>query len=259
MEQLWIYNQAREVPAEAQRRIEAGRLKGMTDINPMWRFKKLTELFGPCGIGWKYIIRNQKIETAGNGEIACFVDIDLYYKWEDQWSEAIPGTGGSMFVAQERNGLHTSDECFKMALTDAISVACKALGFGADVYWEKNKTKYSPQQKEREKYRCKKCGKEIKDIRKKDGTIVPAKESYEKCGRLCIKCYQEANKKPEPENLVEKLNDLLIQFAEAKETDPGKALTVVMKACEVKSLDSAGEEGFRKMIQWTEDCLKQGE
>ena len=108
-------------------------------------------------------------------------------------------------------------------------------------------------------YHCEKCGKEIKDIRKKDGTIVPAKESYEKCGRLCIKCYQEANKKSEPENLVAKLNDLLIRFSEAKETDPGKALMVVMKACEVKSLDSAGEEGFRKMIQWTEDCLKQGE
>ncbi|HCC35130.1 MAG TPA: hypothetical protein DEQ02_05645 [Ruminococcaceae bacterium] len=36
-----------------------------------------------------------------------------------------------------------SDECFKMALTDAISVSCKALGFGADVYWDKDRTKYS--------------------------------------------------------------------------------------------------------------------
>ena len=30
-----------------------------------------------------------------------------------------------------------------MALTDAISVACKALGMGADVYWEKDNTKYN--------------------------------------------------------------------------------------------------------------------
>jgi hypothetical protein len=29
-----------------------------------------------------------------------------------------------------------------MALTDAISVACKALGMGADVYFEKDRTKY---------------------------------------------------------------------------------------------------------------------
>ena len=48
-----------------------------------------------------------------------------------------------MFVAKERNGLYTSDECYKMALTDAISVACKALGFGADVYWQADRTKYT--------------------------------------------------------------------------------------------------------------------
>jgi hypothetical protein len=29
-----------------------------------------------------------------------------------------------------------------MALTDAISVACKALGMGADVYFEKDRTKW---------------------------------------------------------------------------------------------------------------------
>ena len=46
----------------------------------------------------------------------------------------MPGNGGSMLVENERPG-RTSDECYKMALTDAISVACKALGVGADVYW----------------------------------------------------------------------------------------------------------------------------
>jgi len=40
--------------------------------------------------------------------------------------------------------MYLSDECFKMALTDAISVAAKALGIGADVYFEKDKTKYDP-------------------------------------------------------------------------------------------------------------------
>ncbi len=54
----------------------------------------------------------------------------------------IQGTGGSMFVELQRNGAYVSDECFKMAITDAISVACKQLGIGADVYWEKDQTKY---------------------------------------------------------------------------------------------------------------------
>lgn len=58
----------------------------------------------------------------------------------------ISGTGGSSFVALEKSGLKMSDECFKMATTDAISVACKQLGFGADVYWNKDKTKYDNQE-----------------------------------------------------------------------------------------------------------------
>ena len=32
-----IYEQGRTVPAEALKKIEAGRLKGFSDINPMWR------------------------------------------------------------------------------------------------------------------------------------------------------------------------------------------------------------------------------
>lgn len=143
MDNLEIYDKSREVPPEALRTIGAGRLKGKSDINPMWRLKKLTEIFGPCGIGWKYTIKREWLEAGAKGEIAAFVDIDLYYKWNGEWSEPIPGTGGSAFVTNETKGLYTSDECFKMALTDAISVSCKALGFAADVYWDKDKTKYS--------------------------------------------------------------------------------------------------------------------
>ena len=148
---LKIYNEAREVPKEAQKTIKGGRLSGMTDINPMWRIKKLTELFGPCGFGWKYEITDKRLEEGANNEIAAFVDINLYIKQDGEWGEAIQGTGGSTFVADERKGLHTSDECFKMALTDAISIACKALGFGADVYWDKDTTKYSKKKTSKKK------------------------------------------------------------------------------------------------------------
>ena len=47
-----LYNLFRECPKEAQKPIVAGRLKGKTDINPMWRLKMLTDAFGPCGFGW---------------------------------------------------------------------------------------------------------------------------------------------------------------------------------------------------------------
>ena len=143
MENLGIYEAVRKVPDSALKTISSGRLKGMSDINPMWRIKKLTEQFGPCGIGWCYDITRQWMEQGAEGQIAAFCDILLYYKAGEDWSKGIPGTGGSLFVAKESKGLHTSDECYKMALTDAISVAAKALGIGADVYWNKDSTKYT--------------------------------------------------------------------------------------------------------------------
>ena len=139
MEKLEIYNKLKTVPETAKKSITGGRLKGMTDIKPMWRIEKLTETFGPCGIGWKAPIKSKQIIDGANGEKIAIVDIELYIKFEDKWSEAIDGTGGSSFVANEKNGLYTSDECFKMAYTDAISVACKSLGMGADVYWGDSK------------------------------------------------------------------------------------------------------------------------
>ncbi len=143
MENMEIYNKVRAVPAEAKKTISAGRLKGFTDINPMWRIKKLTEIFGPCGIGWWYVIVDKHFECGYENEICCFVEILLYYKTDTgEVSKGIPGTGGSSFVTKETKGVYTSDECVKMALTDALSVAAKSLGIGADVYFEKDRSKY---------------------------------------------------------------------------------------------------------------------
>ncbi len=145
MENMKLYEMGRSVPDNAKKSIGAGRLKGMTDINPMWRIKKLTEMFGACGIGWWYdIIHKEIVHDDYSKQKAAFVDIKLYYVDPESGvaSKGIYGTGGASFVAQEKNGAYMSDECFKMALTDAISVAAKALGIGADVYFDKDRTKY---------------------------------------------------------------------------------------------------------------------
>lgn len=142
MENLDLYEKVRVVPDNAKKPITGGRLNGMTDINPMWRIKTLTEQFGVCGIGWKPEIVRTWLDNGANGEISANVEIKLYVKVDGQWSDPIPGVGGSMLVSKEKSGLYTDDECYKKAYTDALSVACKALGIGADVYFEKDSTKY---------------------------------------------------------------------------------------------------------------------
>lgn len=149
MDNLYYYNQGRVVPETAKKPIQGGRMNGKTDINPMWRIKKLTEMFGPCGTGWYYRSVREWTEPYDKS-VAAFVKIELFVKVNGEWSMPIQGTGGSMFVDIQKGGAYVSDECFKMATTDAISVACKQLGIGADVYWDKDKTKYDPKSQQNE-------------------------------------------------------------------------------------------------------------
>lgn len=148
MDNLSIYNKVRAVPAEAQKSFSNGSFTG-TDINPMWRIKKLTETFGPAGIGW-YTEVLEHWEEAIGGEVMTHVAINLYIKHDGEWSKPIYGVGGnkSLQVFPTKNDqpakVKVSDEGYKMAYTDAISVAAKALGIGADIYWQNDPTKYNP-------------------------------------------------------------------------------------------------------------------
>lgn len=114
------------------KRISGGNLNGKSDINPVWRFQALTEAFGPCGFGWK-ILEKEHWTNEAAGEIGAFVKVELYINIGGTWSEPIEGVGGSKLCGKGR-GDGLNDEAWKMATTDAVSVACKSLGIAADVY-----------------------------------------------------------------------------------------------------------------------------
>lgn len=194
MDNLKIYEAAREVPENAKKKIGGGRLKGMTDINPMWRIKKLTELFGPAGVGWYFEILDLWILDGSDGNKTANAKINLYVKDGDEWSKPIAGVGGGAFVSKESGGMYTNDECYKMALTDALSVSCKALGIGADVYWAADNTKYNDTKKPsfqkvedelpfpESKVVCCECGKEVSP---KMAKMCEEKYGYIACSENC--------------------------------------------------------------------------
>ena len=221
MDNLKYYNMGRAVPQEAQKAFNNGRFSG-TDINPMWRIKMLTEMFGPAGIGWYVDNVVERSEEHGDTTISI-VTLNLYVKVDGEWSKPIYGTGGNTLL---RKGV-ASDEGYKMAYTDALSVACKALGIGADIWFANDRTKYTagndtaepkpapaakkepvapppgspeyeaPKAKEPEKFECLRCGKVLKPISRKDGSKVSVRQwagftekHYGQC--LCYSCTNQA-------------------------------------------------------------------
>ena len=143
---LHIYRQVQTVPKESLKPFTTSYGKELTEINAMWRIMKLTELFGPAGEGWYTEVTRQEKVAVPNGEVMVFVDLNLYLKdtKTGKWSKPIRGTGGNRLVRRNDNGtFYCDDEAYKMAYTDALGVACKSLGFGADIYSGKFDSKYT--------------------------------------------------------------------------------------------------------------------
>lgn len=139
-----IYEKLARPPKEALRQIEAGKLKGKTDINPQWRYKAMTEQFGLVGCGWKYEVQKLWVEAGAGSEKLAFAQVAVFVKDGDTWSEPIVGIGGSKLVQLEKGAAVSNDEGYKMAVTDAFSTALKMLGVAADIYagrWDGSKYK----------------------------------------------------------------------------------------------------------------------
>jgi hypothetical protein len=138
---LRIYRQVSTTPLEARKKIGGGKLSGYTDINPMWRIKKLTEVYGPVGLGW-YLeeLGTEYVEgPTQKPEKAVIVTLALYVKQDGEWSKPIIGKGGNTVVQSDKNGLWVNDEAHKSAFTDAIGSCVKLLGFSADIYFERDR------------------------------------------------------------------------------------------------------------------------
>ena len=136
MNNLRFFEKMGKVPKEFLSKIPKGPMAGKSSIDSQWRLKKMTEVFGPCGSGWKYEIVRVWTEPGPGETVACFCQINLYWREDPQgpWSDPIPGIGGNQLIQKFSRGLNLNDEGYKMALTDALSVAGKALGVASLIY-----------------------------------------------------------------------------------------------------------------------------
>jgi hypothetical protein len=109
----------------------AGGFKG-TATKPIYHEKRMTEHFGPCGIGWGMSKPEFQLVTAEN-ETLVYCTVALWYVDGEQIGEVF-GVGGDKVVAQQKRGPFVSDEAFKAAFTDALGNAMKHLGVSADIH-----------------------------------------------------------------------------------------------------------------------------
>ncbi len=117
-------------PAHTKPFKRAGGFSG-TAIKPIWTIKRLTELFGPVGVGWGFAKPEFQLVPAGS-ELLVFCTVEA---WHGDRANTIYGVGGDKAIVVYGNTPpRADDEAFKKAFTDALGNAFKFVGVGADVH-----------------------------------------------------------------------------------------------------------------------------
>lgn len=148
---LELWNESRFIdPAFTKKFTRRGGFAG-TSINSTYAIKRATEVFGPVGLGWGWIVTEDRYKDGPNlltsegvvigHECVHVIRIRLWYKWKDQKGE-IEHFGQTMFIEKTSSGLKTDEEHAKKSLTDAITKALSCIGIGAEIHlgmWDDNK------------------------------------------------------------------------------------------------------------------------
>ena len=185
---MHIWNQVCETDPDFTK--EVGFRGGFTSIDPQYQLQRMTETFGPCGMGWGYEAEDSTIRL-DDENIITKVTVRVW--WRDRDGEVRflgPVTTTAMLVDGGRVDL---DAC-KKATTDALTKSYSRLGVNADVFLGQFDDPEYVEQLHR-----KKAGPATADQLKEIKAIAKAKEDGDWLEKVCkflkIKSIKEVDAK----------------------------------------------------------------
>lgn len=130
-ENLTHWNNLKTTDPRYTKKVEFGRK--FTSINSQWQLQRMTEEFGPIGLGWGYNVAHS-IERITDDYVLAVADVAVW--WDDGGNARIygPVRGMSPIVEKGKSGLHFDDDAGKKAMTDALTKGLSHLGLSADVF-----------------------------------------------------------------------------------------------------------------------------
>lgn len=109
---------------------------------PYWIIERLTDEFGPCGIGWGFSVINERIERFSDTDSLHIALIDFWYELDGKrggfqqmgQTKASYMSGSGKFIIDE--------DAPKKSVTDALVKCASYLGFAGDIFsgrWDDSK------------------------------------------------------------------------------------------------------------------------
>jgi hypothetical protein len=109
---------------------------------PYWIVERLTEEFGPCGIGWGFHIVSERMERMTDKEVLSIATVRLWYEFDGKRGEVeqIGQTKACYLTA--KGALLVDEDAPKKSVTDALVKCASYIGFAGDIFsgrWDDSK------------------------------------------------------------------------------------------------------------------------
>ncbi len=109
---------------------------------PYWIVQRLTEEFGPCGIGWGSTILNERMERLSDTDVLHVAVVRFWYMLSDKRGE-IEQIGQTKAVYKTASGsLLVDEDAPKKSVTDALVKCASYIGVAGDIFsgrWDDSK------------------------------------------------------------------------------------------------------------------------
>lgn len=109
---------------------------------PYWIIQRLTEEFGPCGIGWGYTIDSERFERFSDTDTLHVAKVTLWYaEGQDKGHITQMGQTKASYVTS-KGAFKLDEDAPKKSVTDALVKCASYLGFAGDIFsgrWDDSK------------------------------------------------------------------------------------------------------------------------
>lgn len=141
MSNLKLWNRVAKTDPAAVKAITGKQYSGNSP-KPYYIVQRLTEEFGPCGIGWGFTVLNERIERFSDTDSLHIALIDFWYELGGKRGcfQQMGQTKCSYMSSRDKFVL--DEDAPKKSVTDALVKCASYLGFAGDIFsgrWDDSK------------------------------------------------------------------------------------------------------------------------
>jgi hypothetical protein len=109
---------------------------------PYWIVERLTEEFGPCGIGWGFSIINERFERFSDTDSLHVASVRFWYVMDGKRGELEQIGQTKASYVSSKGAFILDEDAPKKSVTDALVKCASYIGFAGDIFsgrWDDSK------------------------------------------------------------------------------------------------------------------------